>query len=337
MFEDYKPGSSLSLVKNPHWDPNTDPGRIQAVDKWVFKFGQDTAAIENTIVSNTGDARTTLGYDSITPSTYKKITSDDPERLVIGTTPCTYMWYLDMTKITDINVRKAIGYAYPYEDAWKAGGEIVGLTRVPGTTILPPGTAGRVEYDVLGIGGRDTDSAKARELLEQADATGFEITFYYATDNAFAVAAKDQIVKGLEAGGFTTTPLAATEATMGDNLGYDSPVNVRPGGWCSDWPSGGSWFPAQWDGALVGVENMPNLANFKEADADAMLNEILDGPADQAAAGWGEFDKFIETTYYPAVVTGYLGTAMIHGSQVGGMHNDSLRGMPTLADIYLTS
>jgi hypothetical protein len=24
------------------------------------------------------------------------------------------MWYLDMTQITDMNVRKAIGYAYPY-------------------------------------------------------------------------------------------------------------------------------------------------------------------------------------------------------------------------------
>ena len=51
MFEDYKPGSSLTLVKNPNWDPATDPGRIQSVDEWVFKFGEDTAKIENTILS----------------------------------------------------------------------------------------------------------------------------------------------------------------------------------------------------------------------------------------------------------------------------------------------
>ena len=90
-------------------------------------------------------------YDNITPPTYKKITADAPDRLVVGTSPCTYMWYLDMTKITDINVRKAIGYAYPYVDVWKAGGEIVGLTRVPGTE-HPASRArlGRVEYDVLG-------------------------------------------------------------------------------------------------------------------------------------------------------------------------------------------
>ena len=60
MFEDYKPGSSLTLVKNPNWDPATDPGRIQSVDKWVFKFGEDTAKIENTILSDTGEGQTTI-------------------------------------------------------------------------------------------------------------------------------------------------------------------------------------------------------------------------------------------------------------------------------------
>ncbi len=165
MFEDYKPGSSLTLVKNPNWDPATDPGRIQSVDKWVFKFGEDTAKLENTILSDTGEGQTTITYDNVTPPTYKKITADSPERLVVGTSPCTFMWFLDMRKITDINVRKAIGYAYPYVDVWKAGGEIVGLTRVPGTSILPPGTAGRVEYDVLGIKGQNTDPEKAKELL----------------------------------------------------------------------------------------------------------------------------------------------------------------------------
>ncbi len=72
MFEDYKPGTSLTLVKNPHWDPATDPGRIQAVDKWVFKFGEDTAKLENTILSDTGEGRRP-DYDNVTPPTYKRI------------------------------------------------------------------------------------------------------------------------------------------------------------------------------------------------------------------------------------------------------------------------
>jgi peptide/nickel transport system substrate-binding protein len=338
MFSDYKPGSSLTLVKNPNWDPATDPGRIQSVDEWDFKFGEDTAKIENTILSDTGDGQTTITYDNVTPPTYKKVTTDSPDRLVVGTSPCTFMWYMDMTKITDINVRKAVGYAYPYVDVWKAAGEIVGLTRVPSTSILPPGTAGRVDYDVLGIKGQNTDPAKSQELLKEANAEGYELKFLYATDDPLSVAAKDQLVKGLEAGGFTATPIASTaEKIREERSNYDSPINIRSSGWCSDWPSGGSWFPAQWDGALVGLEGMPNPANFKEADADAKQKEILDGSAEDAAASWGEFDKFIEETYYPAVTTGYSGTAIIRGSKIGGMYNDSVRGMPTLSIMYTTS
>jgi peptide/nickel transport system substrate-binding protein len=337
MFKDYKPGASLTLVKNPNWDPNTDPGRYQTVDEWDFKFGEDTAKLENVILSDQGDGQTTISYDNITPPTYKKITQDSPERLVIGTSPCTYMWYIDMTKITDIKVRQALNYAFPYVDYWKAIGEIVGLTRVPGTSILPPGTAGRVEYDALGIGGEKTDPEKSKQLLDEAGAAGFEIKFLYSTDDPLSVAGKDQIVKGLEAGGFTATPIATTvEKAREARTDYDAPINVRSSGWCSDWPSGGSWFPAQWDGSLVGLEGMPNIANFKEADADAKQKEILALPSDEVPAAWGEFDKWMVETYMPEVNLGYSGTAIIRGSKIGGMNNDSVRGMPTLSDMYIT-
>src|SRR5687768_16574388 len=80
-FADYKPGSSLTLVKNDQWDPNTDPGRIQMVDGWDFKFGQDTAKLENVIINDNGSAQTTLTYDNVSAASYRQI-SDDKERLV---------------------------------------------------------------------------------------------------------------------------------------------------------------------------------------------------------------------------------------------------------------
>ena len=36
MFKDYTPGKSLTLVKNPNYDPNTDPGRHQYIDQFDF-------------------------------------------------------------------------------------------------------------------------------------------------------------------------------------------------------------------------------------------------------------------------------------------------------------
>ena len=335
-FSDYKAGTSLSLVRNDQWDPNTDPGRIQAVDGWEFKFAQDSAKLENIIINDNGDAQTTLTYDNVTAASYRQI-SEDKDRLVTGTQPCTFMWYLDMTKIKDKRVRQAIGYAYPYEDAWKAAGEIVGVTRVPGTAILPPGTAGRKEYDALGIGGVNTDPQKARQLLEEADAVGFEIKYLFATDDDLTVAARDAIKKGLEEAGFKATPIASTTETIRtDRTDYNSPINVRSSGWCSDWPSGGSWFPAQWAGNLVGLEGMPNPANFKVKKFDEEQDRILDTLSpEEATKAWGDFDEMMETEEYPAVNTGYGGVAMIHGSKVGGMENDNVRGMPTFSRMYV--
>src|SRR3954470_474771 len=311
MFKDYKAGSSLTLVKNPNWDPSTDPGRMQAVDGWNFKFGQDTAKLENVIINDNASAQTTLTYDDVSASSHRQI-AQDKSRLVTGTSPCTYMWFLDMTKIKDINVRRAIGWAYPYKAAWKAGGEIIGVTRVPGTAILPPGTAGRKEYDALGNKGSVTDAAKSRAMLKKAGYSPgeFEIKFLFASDDALSVAAKNEIVKGLEAGGFKATPIASTSETIRtDRTDPKSPINVRSSGWCSDWPTGGSWFPAQWAGDLVGVEGMPNPSNFKEADMDAKQARILDTLSpEEAAPAWGQFDKKMETKYYPAVNTGYSGT-----------------------------
>ena len=339
-FADYKAGTELKLVKNEHWDPATDPGRIQAVDGWDFKFGQDTAKLENVIINDQGSAQTTLTYDNVTPSSYRSI-SADKNRLVTGTSPCTYMWFIDMTKIKELEVRQALGWAYPYEAAWKAGGEITGLTRVPGTAILPPGTAGRVDYQALpGQDGKTTDPAKAKELLKKAGyAPGeYEIKFLFATDDDNAVAAKNEIVKGLTAAGFKATPIASTlETIRTDRTDPKSPINVRSSGWCSDWPSGITWFPAQWAGSLVGLEGMPNPSNFKEAAMDKEQDKILDTMTpEEAAKAWGQFDKTMETKYYPAVNTGYSGTAMIHGSKVGGMENDNVRGMPTFARMYIT-
>jgi peptide/nickel transport system substrate-binding protein len=47
-------------------------------------------------------------------------------------------------------------------------------------------------------------------------------------------------------------------------------------------------------------------------------------------------DKLIEEKYYPAVNTGYAGTAIIRGTKIGGMYNDNVRGMPTFQTMYIT-
>ncbi|MGH3448242.1 MAG: hypothetical protein ACRDP4_11540, partial [Nocardioidaceae bacterium] len=207
----------------------------------------------------------------------------------------------------------------------------------PATTILPPGTTGRKEFDALGTGGTKTEPDKAKELLKKAGKEGFVVKFLYRTDNPQTVAFKDQVVKALKDAGFKASPIATTEAKFREDLSdASSPQNVRKLSWCSDWPTGGAWFPAQWDGDLVGKAGMTNRSAFKEADADKRLDHILDTMSGaKAANAWGKFDKFIMEKYFPAIPIGYSGVAMLHGSKVGGMVNNNVYGMPNFSNMYV--
>lgn len=337
-FDDYKPGTSLTLVKNDQWDPDSDPGRIQDADKWEFKFAQDTARLENVIAGDQGSAQTSFTYDNITPATLRKIEQKDSDRLLQGTSPCTFMWYLDQRKITDINVRKAVGLAYPYKASWKAAKLIEGVTRVGGTTILPPGTAGRVDFDPLGNGGTETKPEEAKKLLEEADAVGFELKWFYSSDVPDAVRAMEVQRDALEEAGFKATPIASTSTKIREELNDpDADVNIRSQGWCSDWPSGGSWFPAQWIGSLI---NKSSVSNPSFLDDDHVNKEVkriqTEDTADEAPGDWGKLDQYIMEEIYPAVITGYDGMAVIRGSKVGNFYADTIRGLPAFKVAYVS-
>jgi peptide/nickel transport system substrate-binding protein len=344
MFESYKPGNQLVLVKNKYWDPATDPGRHQYVDKWIFNFGVDSTKLDNELINDNGDAQTSLTYQDILASDYP--TADqagviDEGRLVTGTSPCTYMWNIDMRQITDIKVRQALGWAFPYEASWKALGKIKGLTRVPGTTILPPGMPGRVEYDPLGNGGIKTDPSKAKALLQEADAVGYEIKWYYEADTPELVAEMKTQKAALEAAGFKASPVASSSDTFRDDIAdpnlKTNPTNVMELGWCSDWPSGASWFPAIAYGPLIkqNPTSHPNYWMLDDPKVNQMIEATNDLPIEKALPAWGDLDKYIEENIYPAVVIGYDGQAMLRGSRVGGMTEDNTRGMPVFSDMYV--
>ena len=55
----------------------------------------------------------------------------------------------------------------------------------------------------------------------------------------------------------------------------------------------------------------------------------------QQAPAWNALDKLIQTRYFPLVVTGYDGVAMMRGSKVHNDVDDATLGLPTWKDIWL--
>ncbi len=327
-FDTYVPGKSLTLVRNDEWDPNTDPGRHAYPDRYVFKFNQDPREIERDILGDSTQPQTALSYDGISAATAAKARRRD--QLTPGLGLCEKMLMPDNRKITDIKVRKALGYAFPYR-AWAAfNGEVFGRTALPGSSILPPATPGRLDYTVLDAAPGQTKPHKARMLLRQAGyAPGdYTITFAYIEGTG----SKGLLVKSLHAAGFATDPIGMSSNEYAQvQLDPHSPFNVRFLGWCPDWSSGGQWFPQ-----LIASDGDFNLAHFKEPSEDASIAAIARLPLNQQPSAWGRFDEQLMTRYYPGFPIYYFGGgAILHGAHIGSVNVDSVLGMPTWKDLYV--
>ncbi|MDQ3028876.1 MAG: ABC transporter substrate-binding protein [Actinomycetota bacterium] len=330
-FADYTPGESLTLVRNEEWDPGTDPGRHAYPDRYEFSFAP-TERIETTILGDSPQGQTTLTYQNVTEENYRRARRLD--RLTVGPAPYTAMWCPDYRKITDIRVRQAIGYAYPYTEDAEYFGQIAGVTRLFGSSTLPPGFPERQDYTVLDIEPGRADPDQAKVLLKQAGyAPGeYELIWPYIDDDPFSKGRTDLLVQSLEAAGFKTSPFPTSSAddfvTVLDDP--DAPINLRPCGIFADWPAGNGWFPDAFKS-----EGSINRAYFAEPEVDAEIERISRLPIDEQPAAWAALDKTIMTDYYPAVITGYDGDAMPHGSSIGGMNNDNTLAMPTWKDIHV--
>jgi peptide/nickel transport system substrate-binding protein len=338
-IKSYSPSKELVLVRNTYWDPKTDPARTQYPDGYDFKSQQQSEKIDQIMLADSGAGQTTLTYDDMLAPDYLKMKQSAPDRLVLGGTPCTYYWGPDNRKITDKRIREALAWAYPYKNAILAAGLIPGVTAIPATNLFPPGLPGRTQYNVLNHGDFQTDPAKAKALLKQANAMGYEIKFLFRTDDSVNVKVKDAIVKALTEAGFKATPVPTTTAnytTARDNTKED--INVRAAGWCSDWPSGSTWIPP-----VLGSTNPTksgsfgaNYAAFSNKSVDTQINAIQKMPLDQQAAAWNNLDKMIAQKWFPLIPQYYTGIAQAHGSRIQGDYDDNTLGMPTWKDMWVS-
>ncbi|HEX3929341.1 MAG TPA: ABC transporter substrate-binding protein, partial [Nocardioides sp.] len=339
MIDKFSPQKELTLKRNPYWNAATDPARTAYPDAYDFKLQQQSEKIDQIMLADSGPGQSTLTYDNLLSQDYTQMQSKDPNRLTLGPSPCTYYWAPDNRKITNKKVREALSWAYPYKNVILASGLIPGVTAIASTNLMPPGVPGRTEYNVTGRTGFNTDAAKAKALLRQAGAMGYEIKFLYRTDDSVNVQVKNAIVKGLTAAGFKATPVPTTTANYTaarDNTSED--INVRSAGWCSDWPSGSTWMPP-----VLGSTNPDqshsfgsNYSAFGNKKADQRMDAIQRMPLADQAAAWNALDKQIATKYFPLFTTYYTGIAEAHGSKIMGDNDDNTVGMPTWKDMWVS-
>ena len=335
-------GSELKLSKNSYWDPNTDPVRHQYADAFDFKWGGDDVTSQNAILAGaTPVDQTSIDYGNIDSSLVAKVTNGGPNvsQLVTGDSPCTIVMQLDTRKIP-LDVRKAIAIAYPSDQIYQAGGGSP-LTEEPASTILPPSVPGYNKYTPYpGLTGTGTgDPAAAKQMLQAWEKannkTSFTVSWYYDNTQTIAQQVNQIRTQALQQAGFTVKAIGVTTADLRSKTAdYSAPVNMgqSPAGWCSDWPTGGSWFPVLFESSSLkaglswGMMSDPTL--------DAQINAVGDLPADQQPAAWGKLDQQIMGQYV-VIPRYYDKAAIVEGTGLGGDVIDSTVGMPDFLNMYV--
>ncbi|HET7477361.1 MAG TPA: ABC transporter substrate-binding protein [Dermatophilaceae bacterium] len=334
MWTSYNPGVELKLAKNPNWDPATDPVRHQYVDNWDFKWGGDTVKLQQQVLASQGPDAASINYDALDATLVPEATGAKKDQFLNGDSPCTYVFQMDTRKVP-MEVRKAIAAAYPY-DEWRKVAGLATLTGPPASTILPPAVPGYTKYELPNLTGTGKgDPAAAKKILEAAGKVGFEISWYYSNDNQIATNVSQVRQKAFEAAGLKVKAIGVASTQIRKFInGYEKVnTNQGPRGWCSDWPSGSSWFPVLFKSRSV--DDLNSIGEIQDPALDAEIDAVSNLPFDQQAAAWGALDKKIMEKYLPALPLYYDRTALVFGSKAGGIVNDPTQGLPIFTQVFV--
>jgi peptide/nickel transport system substrate-binding protein len=338
QVDSYTSGSELKLTKNTNWDPNSDPVRYQYVDGFDFKFAQDTIKVQRQVLASAGPDASALNYSNLDVSLYPEL--KDPSQLVKGGSPCTITWPMDTRKIP-LEVRKLIVKAYPF-DSWRKVSGQAPDSSFPASTILPPAVPGYVKYELPGMNGTgkgaedDAVAAEVKSELEKLGKSGFELSWYFSNDDKIATQVNQLRTQVYQKAGFkvkaTGVPKAQIRTLTGDQ---NAPVNMgkTPAGWCSDWPTGTSWFPVLFKSDAIALGN--SIGQLSDKTLDAEIDRVADLDPNAQLTEWSKVDKKILQDYLPLVPLYYSGSAFPVGKNIGHAINDMTQGMPEFTSLYL--
>ncbi|MFF8997783.1 ABC transporter substrate-binding protein [Streptomyces achromogenes] len=331
---EHKQNKSLTLERNPHWKPATDPIRHAYPDRFEFAFGKAALNTAQEVFNGQGTGPKTLTTKSTLPPELISTVERDPVKraLVVSGSQGAYTsdLYIKNNRVTDPEVRKAIHYVFPRQQARQVlGGQYAGDFA---TTLSSPAVVGWKKYDLYPVAPTG-DIAKAREHLARAKTKVTRLTYAYpvysAQDDqvaqvladAFAKIGVELVVKGLQ-------PAAFDAEVFRNDAPYDLWLSTNS----VDWPTPSTLLPDSFESHLDPLSNSIRYANPR---VDAELARIARiGDARKKAA---ELIGLEETVMrdVPVVPFLYKSVSQFRGKDVGGAAIHPIYGATAAADLYL--
>lgn len=328
---------SMTLVRNPHWDPATDAIHNAYPDSFVFEFGPQALQAADRMIADSGDDQFALMEMNAVPAERIQqvlTTPDLKNRSWNGLLTGTYYYAINMKRVKDLKVRQALNHAWPLEQIRSIyGGPSAGDYA---TTLLSPDILGRREFDVFGkLKKPQGDPEKAKQLLTEAGKVGMTIVYAYQQTDVYDKT-KVVIVNALKAAGFNPVAKPLSPTNYYDQIQQiDNQYDVMWFGWAPDWPTGYTMIQPLLDGRAIGngqnnISQMNVAAVNKAIDTDVVIPD----PKAQGAA-WAALDKKIMTEQAPIIPETFQRRFYLHGSKVGGALFDPQFSSAILYKLYV--
>lgn len=337
-ISEYKPGKSLTLVKNDRWDPKTDAVRHQYVNGYQFTNTIDQASQTKRLIADQGEAKNAIQFtDAVDPAQMSTVitTPATKKRTIQGYQP--YVWQLtfNLDKIKDKKIRDAITYAIPNQsmvqaDGGRYGGEVAGGLEAPTLPGFEP------EYDPFGkLKKPNGDLDKAKTLIKEAGVKkGTKLTYAYANTprgQAQMVIIKDALGKL----GFDVQAKEIDRATFYEQVGkLKNPYDLYMTGWGQDWPSESTVITPAYDGRQI-ADGSPNYSHINDKQVNDLIAKALTQQPEEAAKTWEEAHHRIVEEINPAAPVYYPKQIQLYGSNIGGARYSTESKYIDINDLYL--
>jgi peptide/nickel transport system substrate-binding protein len=302
-FQSYQAGKGFTLVRNPKWDPATDPHRKALPDKYDIKLGVDATDIDNQLLAGTiqvdlaGTGVQTATLPQVLNNPTNKVNADNPHSL--------RLWYTSINPTVapfdNIDCRKAVMYAADktaYQNAYGgplAGGDIA-------TSLMPPFIPGYQKTDEFPDGADHTgDLTKAKAALAACGKpNGFSTNMAYRSDRpkekATAEALQQSLkrvginltLKGYPTGDYFSIDVGKPSFLVANNLG------LATNGWAADWNDGFGFLQQIVDGRVIRPSGGSSNLSVNFPAINTMIDQAeVETDTNKRNQDWAAIDKAV--------------------------------------------
>jgi peptide/nickel transport system substrate-binding protein len=298
-FQSYQEGRSATLVRNPEWDPKTDPIRKALPDKVTIQFKVNPTTVDNHLLNDniTLDAAGTGVQAKTQPKVlgnprYKSHT-DNP---YAGATSYMAM-SLKVKPFDNIECRKAVQYAVNKASIQQViGGKVKGDVA---STLLPPSVNGYKKFDLYPSEGNKGDIAKAKEHLKKCGKpNGFKTNLSARSDRPDEMAMATAIQQSLKKAGIDANIKSYPSGKYFTNFAgapkyvHENKLGLMMMAWGADWPTGFGFMDQIVNGSAIKPSGGTNLMELDNPQINKMLKGgIANTDANARTKIWGEVDQ----------------------------------------------